>query len=211
MKPIVTDTTNCVLTGPEGSNIMDLPITKVVYGDGEIGLESCWELDEKELREVNRTGKLYFICIGNTQPPICLSPYSSLLGKAEGQYDTEVNPLTVCHKNPSSECYPCKEEACQGKYLAKIFEKENIKPREQVQWFAEEMEKVLRNNDHKGGWDKYDDGYLVWMLRNNLAELTELIFQESKDVQKVIKEAVDVANFAMMIADNARRVMDAKS
>lgn len=73
-----------------------------------------------------------------------------------------------------------------------------------VQGFAKEMEKRLRANDHKGGWDKCDDGYLVWMLRSNFEELSELIFQESKDVQRITKEAVDIANFAMMIADNAK-------
>jgi len=78
------------------------------------------------------------------------------------------------------------------------------KPREQVQWFSKEMEKELLDNDHKGGWDKCDDGYLTWMLKSNLIKLSELIFQEPKDVQKVIKEATDVANYAMMIADNLR-------
>lgn len=64
---------------------------------------------------------------------------------------------------------------------------------------------MLLDNDHKVGWDKCDDGYLIWMLSDNLIKLSELTCQESKDLQKVIKEAVDIANYAMMIADNAMR------
>lgn len=92
MKPVKTETTNLILKGPDDSNVIDLPATRIVYGDGQVGIESCWELSPEELEEVKRTGKIYFICIGATHPPICLSPYSSLTGKAEGQYDTGINP-----------------------------------------------------------------------------------------------------------------------
>ena len=79
-------------------------------------------------------------------------------------------------------------------------------PREEVKWFAEEMEKVLRENDHKGGWNKCDDGYLAWMLKDNLTELCEAAFQEPKDLLKMPKSAVDIANYAMMIVDNVRKI-----
>jgi len=95
VKPILTNTANLVLKGPEGSDVMDLPVTRITYGDGKVGVESCWKLDQEELEEVKRTGNIYFICMAPTHPPICLSPYSSLTGKVDGQYDTEVNPLEV--------------------------------------------------------------------------------------------------------------------
>lgn len=89
---------------------------------------------------------------------------------------------------------------------AEISRLKAAEPREEVKWFAEEMEKVLRENDHKGGWNKCDDGYLAWMLRDNLTELCEAAFQEPKDLLKMTKSAVDIANYAMMIADNVRKI-----
>ncbi len=112
VKPILTDTVNLVLKGPEGSDVMDLPVTLIAYGDGQKGVESCWKLGAEELEEVKRTGVIYFVCMAHTHPPICLSPYSSLTGKAGGQYDTGVNPLTVCGKNPTQYCTLCAEESC---------------------------------------------------------------------------------------------------
>lgn len=112
MKPILTDTSNLVLKGPKGSDVMDLPVTLITYGDGQKGVESCWQLSPEELEEVKRTGNIYFICMAPTHPPICLSPYSSLTGKADGQYDTGVNPVTLCGKNPGPECKTCTVYAC---------------------------------------------------------------------------------------------------
>ena len=83
-------------------------------------------------------------------------------------------------------------------------------PREEVRWFAGEMEKVLQENDHKGGWDKCDDGYMAWMLRDNLGKLCEAAYQEPKDLLKILKSAVDIGNYAMMIADNARKMVGDK-
>lgn len=112
MNPILMATANMVLKGPAGSGIMDLPVTKIVYGDGQIGLESCWQLDPEELEEVKRTGNIYFVAMGQTHPPVCLSPYSSLSGKVDGQYDTGINLLTLCKKNPGPECETCTVYAC---------------------------------------------------------------------------------------------------
>lgn len=76
-------------------------------------------------------------------------------------------------------------------------------PRKQVQWFAGEMERVLKENDHKGGWDKIETLVLLNRLKEEVAELADAI--EADDVSVTIKEAIDVANFAMMIADNTRK------
>lgn len=94
MNPIKTDSTNLILKAPAGmENCIDLPATRIVYGDGLTGIESCWTLSPEELEEVKRTGCVYLVVVGRTQPPVSLSPYSSLTGQAEGQYDTGVNPL----------------------------------------------------------------------------------------------------------------------
>lgn len=75
-----------------------------------------------------------------------------------------------------------------------------MKLREAVEWFAGEMEKVLRDNDYKGGWENED---LLWLLDRIGIELKELEMALSSSRSETIKEAVDVANFAMMIADIA--------
>lgn len=75
-------------------------------------------------------------------------------------------------------------------------------PRPQVQWFSGEMERVLKENDHKGGWDGMDLLCLLNRLKEETAELADAL--EADDVSVTIKEAIDVANFAMMIADNTR-------
>ena len=53
MKPIITDTTNTMASG-EGCE--DLPLTRTQ--DGQF-YETCWELDEEELKKVQETGRIY--------------------------------------------------------------------------------------------------------------------------------------------------------
>ena len=75
--------------------------------------------------------------------------------------------------------------------------------------FAEAMEEKLSANDHKGGWDRSSVTYLLERLRQ---EVDELDLAASKtcshcgvahepNTKRIIDEAADVANFAMMIAD----------
>lgn len=103
--------------------------------------------------------------------------------------------------------------------------------RPEVLWFACEMEKRLEANDHKGGWEGCTDHYLLAKVEEETGELTDAIqavaddiaykmmsFGESGDregtaglvafLEAVIREAADLANFAMMIADNARRDLE---
>lgn len=77
--------------------------------------------------------------------------------------------------------------------------------REQVKWFAEQMEQTLKRNDHKGGWDECT---IPWLFGRLNDEVNELGGVESTDHENLIREATDVANFAMMIADKARRMMN---
>jgi NTP pyrophosphatase (non-canonical NTP hydrolase) len=73
----------------------------------------------------------------------------------------------------------------------------------QLSWFAGQMAKKLRENDHKGSWSELDNNYLTHRLHQEFVELTEAITKGTPD--EIIAEATDVANFALMIADNANR------
>ena len=79
------------------------------------------------------------------------------------------------------------------------------------------MEEALRQNDHKGGWEYEDEDWLLKRLDGELAELRCAIHKRKQEHKKrssvewpvvkipldreVGREAADVANFAMMIAD----------
>lgn len=78
--------------------------------------------------------------------------------------------------------------------------------RPEVQRFALLMEQKLRENDHKGGWqrDRWRD--LSRRLDEEHGELRAVAAGCSADASaerrgEVAREAADVANFAMMIAD----------
>jgi len=77
--------------------------------------------------------------------------------------------------------------------------------REPVSWFAEQMEAKLRENDHKGGWEDCDYEYLANRLEEEVEELRALEGDPDVKGEKIIRECADIANFAMMIADNIRR------
>ena len=66
-------------------------------------------------------------------------------------------------------------------------------------WFANEMERQLEANDHKTGWKDLHLKQLLRHLKQEVGELERAIEQGKSDV---IEEAADVANFAMMIANN---------
>lgn len=77
--------------------------------------------------------------------------------------------------------------------------------RPSVKWFAEQMERKLSANDHKGQWQSCDAMWLLRRLKEETTELEEALLQAKFDAHELINEAADIANFAMMIADNARR------
>ncbi len=74
--------------------------------------------------------------------------------------------------------------------------------------FAYAMETKLRVNDHKGGWARCSNGYLLRRLRNETKELASALHRQNRSRKDwnshaplILAEAADVANFAMMIAD----------
>jgi NTP pyrophosphatase (non-canonical NTP hydrolase) len=94
---------------------------------------------------------------------------------------------------------------------------EEDRPRPAVQWFAGEMEEKLRKNDHRGpdGWKGCRFDYLTGRLMQEMMEVFRELWRANADTRiakidsevarKITDECADVANFAMMIADNAMR------
>lgn len=72
-------------------------------------------------------------------------------------------------------------------------------PRAVVYAFAHLMERVLQQNDHKGGWEDDTPGWLYIRLCDEVLELGTAI--ENGTFEDIWKEAADIANFAMMIVD----------
>ncbi len=68
--------------------------------------------------------------------------------------------------------------------------------RSSVATFAGMMEARLRENDHKGGWDRESDSRLFARLVEEVGELAASIAEHGKPSAT---ECVDVANFAMML------------
>jgi hypothetical protein len=83
----------------------------------------------------------------------------------------------------------------------------NITPRECVLKFAVDMEKALLRNDHKVGWQDARCRWLLHRLKEELDELEAVLRcpNGSDSVGLAVREAADVANFAMMIADNIKK------
>ena len=80
--------------------------------------------------------------------------------------------------------------------------------------FALLMEEKLKQNDSKGGWSKCDFPYLVERLKEETKEMEQAIdevmmfnkYRSHPRIMKVKYEAADLANFAMMIADNIEKI-----
>ena len=73
-----------------------------------------------------------------------------------------------------------------------------------VEAFADEMQRQLNKNRRKGGWREDSLRALLGRLYEEADELEEEIVADL-DPDRIRKEAADVANFAMMIADVARQ------
>ncbi|MDD5062773.1 MAG: hypothetical protein PHN44_10890, partial [Candidatus Marinimicrobia bacterium] len=98
---------------------------------------------------------------------------------------------------------------------------EKIEPREVVALFSKCMEFVLKRNDHKRHWNNNSMRELHARLRDECDELLwELLrhdFHKSEgcgnhivgpDLCCIANEAIDIANFAMMIWDKAQKMLE---
>lgn len=84
--------------------------------------------------------------------------------------------------------------------LALNLTKEDIFLRDEIAIFAVQMEMKLRENDHKPGWKDNSPSILMFRLTDELNELHDAIYHGGPP-SLIRAEAVDVANFAMMISD----------
>jgi phosphoribosyl-ATP pyrophosphohydrolase len=73
--------------------------------------------------------------------------------------------------------------------------------RPELEWFVQQMEQKLKENDYKQHWHNYDIDYLIHRIYEEQDEL-EIAITQKLSAKEIIKECADVANFAMMIADN---------
>lgn len=74
----------------------------------------------------------------------------------------------------------------------------------QVIAFAKAMDEVLCRNDYKGGWQDCDKNYLRFRLVEEMGEYFALVSNYGDNIwkyPKLLKELVDIANFAMMLWD----------
>lgn len=79
----------------------------------------------------------------------------------------------------------------------------NPKPRKVVSEFAHDMEKQLKKNDIKGGWGQEHPEFLSKCLWENFEKLTYGALKKAdKDKYEITKLCANIANYAMMIADN---------
>lgn len=78
--------------------------------------------------------------------------------------------------------------------------------RKAVKDFAVLMEEKLRKNDHKSHWSKESFTYLFSRLDEEMKELNQAVASAKTDCERITDEAIDVANFLMMITDNMKEL-----
>lgn len=71
--------------------------------------------------------------------------------------------------------------------------------------FTFPMESRLRSNDDRGGWEDCSLRYLLEAIHANINDIKSVVGEVAtkERVQVVVGSCTDIANFSMMIADNA--------
>jgi hypothetical protein len=75
MVPASFDEANTVLGKPSDMTADDCEALSVLRTETVSGLPvvvSCWKLTQKELEEINRTGRVWLLVYGQTMPPVAL-------------------------------------------------------------------------------------------------------------------------------------------
>jgi Lar family restriction alleviation protein len=116
------------------------------------------------------------------------------------------------------QCSQCKARGPMGTDLDSIVEAWNTRAmlRPALERFANLMEATLKENDHKGGWEHMTNDAIMGRIIDEALELQTAITEirhmrhdaaeYREGCRKAAKEASDVANFAMMLADNVTRL-----
>ena len=93
---------------------------------------------------------------------------------------------------------------------------ETIQIRPELAKFASEMEMVLRENDHKTGWDGMSIHQLFSRIKDEFEELQrEYILHTcalgcGDRTERLRGEAIDIANFCMFLCHNYPKTGDKK-
>ncbi|MFD3261884.1 hypothetical protein ACE3MQ_25110 [Paenibacillus lentus] len=87
--------------------------------------------------------------------------------------------------------------------------------RPEVRWFADRMEAKLKENDYKRGWDHDRYSFFLKKIESRLHDLSSAVANvmcwnerddlTSREVDRLIDSAANLANYAMMIANKARK------
>ena len=172
-------------------------MAKAEYGDD--AATSVWSKIE---RDALQCGADNIRIMGNGPPQEPAQP--AVVPESAGK--TPCPPLGSPRCGPASACVSYEPKPAQEPSQPAVV------ARPAVVRFAVVMEQMLRDNDHKGGWE--DDGweYLWERIKDETSELEEACEQadeacgseEHRDAWKRVREeAADVANMAMMVADVA--------
>ena len=85
--------------------------------------------------------------------------------------------------------------------------KKSVSIKGEVNWFAARILDKMMVHRHKGAsWRQERAWHLYKKMLNECKELADELGADKKDKNKIINECADVAAFAMMIADKARRL-----
>jgi hypothetical protein len=76
------------------------------------------------------------------------------------------------------------------------------KPCREIYEFAYAMNQQLIVNKHKGHWKREHWEFLNKEINRNSHSLAVELFKEDHDKDEITRRAANIANFAMMIADN---------
>lgn len=85
---------------------------------------------------------------------------------------------------------------------------ENKEFKECLDYFQIRMRKKLEKHSNKGGWKNSTLSNLYNGMMRETEELARALYYEKKDFEHIIDECADVANMAMMIADNVKTMQD---
>lgn len=79
-----------------------------------------------------------------------------------------------------------------------------VEVRVEVLDFAQDMEERLKANDHKNGGLDMSFNSLLQRLNEEVDKLAIELNSDTRRTKRIVKEAANVANFALMIATKAK-------
>lgn len=121
---------------------------------------------------------------------------SCFIKTLEGEMECREGDFII--KGVKGEFYPCKPDV-----FALTYER-TTEYDDAINRFAASMKAKMLENSHKDGWLTMTADALLKRLSEEVLELTQAIHYNVEETA-VRREAADVGNFAMMIADNYKK------